>query len=108
MLGQIANCVRQFNTYVRTNNSRLFSVEPLAQPINLSKATGLKRAVLACGSADPKWITVSLRSITDDHKHLQQITLDASCMPDILDILRPDCVTPAEVRLEIGKPAYRE
>ena len=71
VLGQIANCVRQFDTYVRTNNSCLFSVEPLAQPMDLSKATGLKRVVLACRSADPKWIIVTLRSITDDHKHLQ-------------------------------------
>ena len=76
--------------------------------MDLSKATGLKRVVLVCRSADPKWITVTLRSITDDHKHLQQIILDASCMLDILDILWPDRVTPAEVRLEIGKPAYRE
>lgn len=76
--------------------------------MDLSKATGLKRVVLVCRSADPKWITVTLRSITDDHKHLQQIILDASCMFDILDILWPDCVTPAGVRLEIGKPAYRE
>ena len=48
---------------------------PMPRPIDLSKATELKEMALPCKS-HPQWIVTTLQTITNDHKHFRQITLD--------------------------------
>jgi hypothetical protein len=43
--------------------------------IDLSKATKLKDVVFCCGMR-PRWVTTTLRTITPDHRNLQQISLE--------------------------------
>jgi hypothetical protein len=49
----------------------------LPGPIDLLKARKLKGVMLMC-ILDPSWITLTLRTITRDHKDLKRIAIDAS------------------------------
>ena len=51
--------------------------EPLSASINLSKSTMLKDAMLEC-TIDPGWITLTLNTLTRDHRNLQLVAIDAS------------------------------
>ena len=51
--------------------------EPLSGSINLSKSTMLKDAIFEC-RIDPGWITLTLNTLTRDHRNLQLVAIDAS------------------------------
>jgi hypothetical protein len=53
----------------------MFVDEPSSGSVDLSKATKLSDAVFWCGK-NPRWIATTLRTITPNHRGLQQISLN--------------------------------
>ena len=88
------------DTRVRTSGSPLLAVPPLSAQINLVKATKLKDAAFMCRT-DPRWILMTLQTITPNHK-LQQVSLG---MTSGVSLGRTD---PAGIRHAIGEAAYLE
>ena len=76
--------------------------EPLAASIDLSRATKLKNAVFRCRK-HPQWIATTLRTITCDHKDLQQIDVDV-LWPQYQGNL--DLVDPARMRVVLGGTSW--
>lgn len=53
----------------------------------------------------PQWISATLRTLTSNHKHLRQISLDVA---NQLFDLRPDCANVIGLRGWIGETTYQE
>ena len=94
--------VHSFGTYARTNDSPLFVDEPWSGLIDLSKATKLKDVVFACGH-HPQWAVMALRTVTPNHRDLQQFSLDTPYItywPHLRDI------NTASVRGALGETVH--
>jgi hypothetical protein len=55
----------------------LFLVGWWSAPIDLSKAIKLKDVAFRSKEPSPKWVVKALRTVTPNHRHLQQISLYA-------------------------------
>ena len=68
-----------------------FAGRPTPRPIDLSKATELNEMTLPCKlhpGIGPQWITTTLQTITHNHKHFRQITLQ------VVDLYHSDLADP--------------
>ena len=61
--------------YVHTYNLLLFLGEPWPVSVDLSKATKLEGVVFRPVSPGVEWITTALRTVTPEHRTLQQISI---------------------------------
>ena len=81
-----------------------FAGELPSTAIDLSKAVILKDVAFSC-ELDPRWVAMSLRTTTHNHRNLQRITLDA---PSVLyGNPNPDPVDPSGVQQAIGGSTYQ-
>jgi hypothetical protein len=96
--------VRPFGMYFRTNDLFLFVDKLLIDSIDLSTATGLKDLTFRW-RRKPQWVAMTLRTITRNHRNLQQISLNASweCYLGSME----NKYDPAGVRNVIGETLYR-
>ena len=77
--------VRRLGTFVEIDDLPLFiDFSPLVQ-VNLSKATKLKHVVLACCMSSG-WILATLRTVTQNHRELESITLTVSSWLSLNDL----------------------
>ena len=70
--------------------------------VNLSRATKLKDVAFMC-PRDPRWVAMTIRTITPNHTNLRQISL---CYGD--RYLYPESTNPAHFRVLVGETAYQE
>ena len=98
--------VREFSTYVQSNNLSLFPAEP-GSPIDLSKARKLKDVALLSISLNIQWVTTALRTITTNHRNFQKVSLRAPCL---LHRLAPtfNHDDPAVIRRRIGEVTHTQ
>lgn len=82
----------------------LTSVDESTGSIDLSKATKLKDVAFV-RDLNPRWITMTLRTITSNHRNIQQISVDTSYILYDLILTRVD---PANFKHTIGATAHAE
>ena len=70
--------------------------------IDLSKATGLKNVVLKWKSS-PRWVAMTLRTITQNHRNIQQISLQIHWRM----YANVDASNPTDLRDKIGETLYQ-
>ena len=77
--------------------------EPLSGSINLSKSTMLKDAMFEC-RIDPGWITLTLNTLTRDHRNLQLVAIDTS---DVLSTIHVNANS-ADPRDILGQDRFKK
>jgi hypothetical protein len=99
----IVSFVSPFSTYVPIDNLPLFADDPSVGSIDLSKAKSLQEAEFGC-RVNPRSVVATLRTVTDDHRNLQHILLDAF---DVLIAPHPNYSDP-ESFVRAIEASYRE
>lgn len=78
-----------------------FPVEQESASADLSKATKLRGVFFLCGRLGTEWISMTLRTITPDHRDLQRISIS------LPSDLTSNHANPAELRHAIGEVIYK-
>ena len=71
----VTHVVRPSSICAHTDDLLLFLAESLSTSVDLSKATRLKDLTFRIDSSHTKWVTRALRTITANHRDLQQISI---------------------------------
>jgi len=78
--------VRRFRTCIRINNLLPFLDGSDSASIDLSRATRLTGVVFWYRSHDVDWITMTLQTITAEHRDFRRITIFLPCLLSVFDV----------------------
>ena len=73
--------------------------------LDLSKTIKLKDVTFHCKALSPEWVTMALRTVTPNHRHLQQISLYVPRLLSRRTLRRGD---PVYGRDAVGEPNYNQ
>ena len=94
-----------FDTCSDADSLPMSPAKPESASADLSRATRLKDVVFMCGRQGAEWVSTTLRTITPNHRNLQQISL---YVPEVLYNTTLNRANPANVRGVIGEVTHEQ